>query len=162
MLSKHSYAFVLAAMGTLLLSGAGDASGPPWCGKDGGRRFPDTIRTSSGQTFYFGDACRKHDNCYAKPLRSKGECDRRFSSDLLQACETARGWTARGQCRAAAKSYAAGVKARIPGTGINPGGDARECALWKRCQKLYAKGRIYTNCRPLLRKPRPRDCPEDQ
>lgn len=58
--------------------------------------------------FDFGDACQRHDDCYAERTLSRYKCDRQFYRDLKRECaELDRGYY---RCRIAARTYYTGVR----------------------------------------------------
>ena len=52
-------------------------SPPDWCGSNGSESVPDVN---------FGEACARHDRCYASPGANKVACDRALARDIRKEC----------------------------------------------------------------------------
>ena len=83
------------------------------CGPDAGRLYrfvEDEIVSLRRDVYDISNICRRHDDCYARPIDTRAGCDETFRQSLMEVCATGPTVLSRNQCRTVATSFYLGVR----------------------------------------------------
>jgi hypothetical protein len=84
------------------------------CGPDAWRLYrfvEDEIVSLHRDVYDIGSLCRRHDDCYARPIDTRAGCDETFRQALAEVCATGPTALSRKQCRTVATSFFLSVRA---------------------------------------------------